>query len=256
MLANQTPGTEISLAAATAPRKRSFSKAFRAAGAGVVSVAMVGIFALPVYATGGVNADSEAAHELLLSVVSTSSDSTFTAGASLQSLRTGNQSLSTDAAATVAVPAHLPSAEEQPVVVEAEVAAEELAVAAYSVDIPAGAGASGIVNAAYAQLGIAQDCTDLVQNSLSALGLVAPRLQGGPDLGTSVGTWAQFGYEVTDGSYAPGDILVWPGYHVAIYVGNGMAVHGGWTNGGRHGESTVLTGAFATGSPSAVIRVA
>lgn len=227
MLANQTPSTEIVLAAATAPRKRSIKRTLRAAGAGVVSIAMVGIFALPVYAATEPIPDAETAHAQLLSTVSSS---------------------------TIAVPAHLPTAEEQPIIIEPVI--EEVVVASYSVDIPAGAGAGGIVNGAYAQLGIAQDCTDLVQNALSAIGIVTSRLHGGPDLGTGVGTWAQFGYQVTDGSYAPGDILIWPGYHVAIYVGNGMAIHGGWTNGGRHGESTVLTGAFATGAPSAVVRVA
>ena len=224
----QTPGTEINLKAVAAPRKRSYKHTLRAAGAGVVSAAMVGIFALPVYAAVEPIPDAETAHAQLLSTVSSSS---------------------------IAVPAHLPSAEEEIVVVEVAEIEEETFVARASFDIPAGAGAAGIVNAAYAQLGIGQDCTDLVQNSLSALGIVTPRLQGGPDLGTSVGTWAQFGYQVSDGSYAPGDILIWPGYHVAIYVGDGMAIHGGWTNGNRHAESTVLTGAFATGAPSAVVRV-
>ncbi|NLA64344.1 MAG: C40 family peptidase [Leucobacter sp.] len=226
---HQTPGSEIALKVVSAPRKRSYKQVVKAAGAGIISAAMVGIFALPVYAATEPLPDAETAHAQLLSTVSSS---------------------------TIAVPAHLPSAEEQPIVVEAAIEEEVFAVASFSIDIPAGAGAQGIVDGAYSQLGIGQDCTDLVQNSLSALGLVTPRLHGGPDLGTSVGTWAQFGYVVSDGSYAPGDILIWPGYHVAIYVGNGMAVHGGWTNGGRHAESTVLTGAFATGAPSAVVRVA
>src|SRR5690606_9013303 len=128
--------------------------------------------------------------------------------------------------------------------------------AGYAFDIPAGAGAAGIVNAAYAQLGVGQDCTDLVQNALSALGIVAPRHQGGPDLGTGVDTWAQFGHIVTDGAYAPGDLLSWPGEHVAVYVGNGSAVHGGWTNAGSHPQSTVVAGAFATGGSPTVVRVA
>lgn len=250
---HQTSGTEITLATAPAPRKRSIKHTLRAAGAGVVSAAMVGAFALPVYAASEPLPDAEAAHAMLLSVVSTSSGSSLAAGAALNNLDV--QSLSTVASTTIAVPSHLPTAEEQPVVVVEEVIEETTVAARSAFDIPAGAGASGIVNAAYAQIGIGQDCTDLVQNSLSALGIVTPRLQGGPDLGTSVGTWAQFGYQVSDGSYAPGDILIWPGYHVAIYVGDGMAIHGGWTNGGRHGESTVLTGAFATGAPSAVVRV-
>ncbi len=205
----------------------------RAVGAAVVSAALVGVFAMPAYAAP----------------VSTEVDADLTPA----------QLLTTISSTSISVPAQLPSAEEQPVVVPAVVVQEAEAEgrsASHRLDIPAGSGAQGIVNAAYAQLGVSQDCTDLVQNSLSAIGVVSARLNGGPDLGTSVGSWSQFGYLVTDGAYAPGDILIWPGYHVAIYVGNGMAVHGGWTNGGRHAESTVLTGAFATGAPSAVVRVA
>ncbi len=226
-----TPGTEVALKAA-APRTRPLKQTLRAAGAAAVSAALVGVFALPAYASSSEQLpDAEVAQAQLLTTVSSS---------------------------TIAIPEQLPSAEEKPVeiVVPVVAAAEEAVSSGYSVDIPAGAGAQGIVAAAYAQLGVSQDCTDLVQNSLSGIGLVASRLNGGPDLGTSVGTWASFGYQVTDGAYAPGDILIWPGFHVAIYVGNGMAVHGGWTNGGAHAESTVATSAFATGTPSAVVRVA
>lgn len=252
---NQTASSEITLQSAAAPRKRSYKQTFRAAGAAALSVAMVGIFALPAQAASHAIPDEATAHALLLSTVSVSSPISTVGGVQTLTTAPANQLLSTDDAGDIAVPAELPTAEEQPVVVVEEEVVEEVAAARTAFDIPAGAGADGIVNAAYAQLGISQDCTDLVQNSLSALGIVSSRLNGGPDLGTSVGTWAQFGYVVTDGSYAPGDILIWPGYHVAIYVGNGSAVHGGWTNGGRHGESTVVTGAFATGAPSAVVRV-
>jgi cell wall-associated NlpC family hydrolase len=112
-------------------------------------------------------------------------------------------------------------------------------------ELPAGAGAQGLLDAAMAQLGWAQDCTALVENALRAIGY------GVGDLGTSVGEYARYGTVVTDGSYAPGDILIWPGAHVAIYAGNGLAVHGGF------GGSTVLATAFGTfsGMPSAVVRI-
>ena len=133
---------------------------------------------------------------------------------------------------------------------------QEVVSRGYSVDIPAGAGADGIVNAAYAQLGVAQDCTDLVQNSLSAIGLVASRLNGGPDLGTSVGAWAAYGYQVHDGAYAPGDILIWPGYPFHL--------RGQWDGNSTVAERMVAArrddGAYRsvrTGAPAvAVVRVA
>ena len=90
-------------------------------------------------------------------------------------------------------------------------------------DIPAGSGGAGIANAALAQLGVNQDCTALVENSLRAVGIPAG------DLGTQVYEYTALGGTVvSSGDYAPGDILVFPGQHVGVYIGNGQAVHGGW----------------------------
>ena len=99
---------------------------------------------------------------------------------------------------------------------------------------PAGYNAAGplagaIVAAAYAQIGTTQDCTDMVQNALAAVGLTTRRDQGGYDYGIS--TFEQHGYRVSPDQAQPGDILIKYGYHVAIYVGDGvnhLAVHGGW----------------------------
>lgn len=72
---------------------------------------------------------------------------------------------------------------------------------------------------ALAQLGIAQDCTALVENALR-------------NMGYSVGDLApmgftQYGYMVDHAQAQNGDIMMRDG-HVAIYLGNGQAVHGGF----------------------------
>jgi cell wall-associated NlpC family hydrolase len=85
---------------------------------------------------------------------------------------------------------------------------------------------STIASAAMSQLGNAQDCTMLVTNSLAAAGI---NFHGWPSEYTSLGT-------VTNNP-VPGDIIVYSG-HVAVYIGNGQAVHGGW-NGGTTAVSSV-----------------
>ncbi|WP_205547997.1 NlpC/P60 family protein [Leucobacter sp. wl10] len=110
-------------------------------------------------------------------------------------------------------------------------------------DVPAGAGAQGIVNAALAQLGQYQDCTRLIERALQAIGIPAG------DLGTQVAEHTALGgVLVTDGSYAPGDVLVWPGQHTAIYLGNGQAVHSGW--GGN--QTVIATYASPSATPYVV----
>lgn len=117
-------------------------------------------------------------------------------------------------------------------------------------DIPAGDGAQGIVDAAKAQLGVSQDCTDLVQNSLAAIGVIDRRDLGGFDLGTSASEYVGLGgTAVTSGDYAPGDVLIWEGRHNAIYIGNGQAVHGGYS-----GNQTVVASAYIDGPPNSVVR--
>lgn len=216
----QTPGTELALHVATAPPRRSFKKGARALGAGVIAAGMFGVFALPAYA--------ESSQETFAHSVPTS------------------QVLTIDSIEDLRIPDQRAMAEEQPA--QVVVLAEESAAQRAPIEVPAGAGAAGIVAAAYAQIGEVQDCTALVERSLRAVGF------GVGDLGTSVGSWAQYGYVVTDGSLAPGDILVWPGWSVSIYVGDGMEVHGGWSNGGRHAPMTVLQPVSAGGFTT--IRVA
>lgn len=226
--------------AATSPRKTAVKRVTRMAAAGALSLGMVGVFALPAYAT-----------------VETVGQPDGFAQA---------QQFTTADAETVFLPVEGPTAEIDAAEIErqqaaqaAEAAAEQAAQAAERqqaaggtaqatparAELPAGAGAQGLLDAAYGQLGWAQDCTALVENALRAIGFSVG------DLGTSVGEYARYGTIVTDGSYAPGDILIWPGAHVAIYAGNGLAVHGGFNG------STVVATAFGTysGMPSAVVRI-
>lgn len=73
-----------------------------------------------------------------------------------------------------------------------------------------------IADAALAQIGVHQDCTMLVTNSLKAVGI---NFHGAPSAYLSLGNLTN--------DPVPGDICVYQG-HVAIYIGNGQAVHGGW----------------------------
>lgn len=73
-----------------------------------------------------------------------------------------------------------------------------------------------IADAALAQIGVYQDCTMLVTNSLAAVGI---NFHGAPAAYLSLGALTN--------NPVPGDICVYQG-HVALYIGNGQAVHGGW----------------------------
>ena len=81
-----------------------------------------------------------------------------------------------------------------------------------------------ISDAALAQVGVNQDCTMLVTNSLAAVGI---NFHGAPIEYLNLGTLTN--------NPVPGDICVYQG-HVALYIGNGQAVHGGWL-----GHQTVVS---------------
>ena len=101
-----------------------------------------------------------------------------------------------------------------------------------AVAAPAAAGvASGmgatIAAAAYAQLGVAQDCTALATNALAAAGI---HYHGWP------AGYLSLGRTVSAAEARPGDLAYYQNggvgmAHIAVYVGNGMAVHGGWNGG-------------------------
>lgn len=99
-----------------------------------------------------------------------------------------------------------------------------------------GKGAS-IVAAAYSQIGVPQDCTMLVTNSLRAVGI---NFHGWP------ADYLGLGPTVSADQAQPGDLAYYANggsgmAHIAVYVGNGMAVHGGW-NGGTTSLQSVNVG--------------
>lgn len=91
-----------------------------------------------------------------------------------------------------------------------------------------------VLSAAYSQLGVRQDCTSLVSNSLAAAGIY---FHGWPQQYASLGSWTS--------NPVPGDIVIYD-THVAIYAGGGTAVHGGW-NGGTTGVGPVYCSANLMG---------
>lgn len=92
--------------------------------------------------------------------------------------------------------------------------------------VASGNGAA-IAAAAYAQLGVAQDCTALASNALAAAGI---NFHGWP------AGYLSLGRTVSASEARPGDLAYYKNggvgmAHIAVYVGNGMAVHGGWNGG-------------------------
>lgn len=111
---------------------------------------------------------------------------------------------------------------------------------------PISGNASSIAAAAYAQLGVAQDCTMLVTNSIRAVGI---NFHGWP------AGYLGLGRTVSAAEALPGDLTYYANggmglAHIAVYVGNGQAIHGGW-NGG-----TTALASVNVGSGPVFIRVA
>ncbi|MDP9989023.1 NlpC/P60 family protein [Arthrobacter sp. KFRI-F3372] len=110
-----------------------------------------------------------------------------------------------------------------PVVAKAAAAAPAKAqitvtpAAAAPVAAPAAGGINAtMVSSAYAQIGMIQDCTRLVENALNAAGIPVG------DLGPM--QFMNYGTVVSDPQ--PGDMVMQPG-HVGIYVGNGQVLSSG-----------------------------
>ncbi|MET1154162.1 NlpC/P60 family protein [Arthrobacter sp.] len=130
----------------------------------------------------------------------------------------------------------------------APAAAAKLAAAPAKAAAPSTASASGVastlVSSAYGQIGISQDCTAMVEKALRAAGKSVGDL--------APAQFLSYGTQVS--TPQPGDLLYYSDggagvAHIAIYVGNGQAVHGGWT-----GYTTALASANV-GSGYVAIRV-
>ncbi|MFC8302773.1 NlpC/P60 family protein [Specibacter sp. NPDC057265] len=138
-----------------------------------------------------------------------------------------SQTLSNNEVAPVAAAAVQPAA-------TAAAAPAAAPAAAVSVEAPAptktvvqsGIGAT-IASAALAQIGVAQDCTRLASNALAAAGI---NHHGWP------ASYLSLGRTVSAGEAQPGDLIYYADggmgmAHIAVYIGNGQAVHGGWGGG-------------------------
>lgn len=234
------PTTEVALPAEPSRRSSVKVKRFvKMAGAAAISLGMVGTFALPAYATapateGMPDGFASSQPQTLQTVDADEAVLPLAApdgAVDTAILKKERQKKEAEEAAKAAQAARL-------------VSLSKTSAAFTGKDVPAGVGASGIVTAALAQLGESQDCTALVERSLRAIGIPAG------DLGTQIGEYTSLGgTQITDGAYAPGDVLVWPGRHVAVYIGNGQAVHGGFG-----GNQTVVASAFLDGAPGGVVR--
>lgn len=110
---------------------------------------------------------------------------------------------------------------------------------------PATSKAAQIAAAARAQLGRFQDCTMLVTNALATVGI---RYHGWP------AGYFSLGRVVAPAEAVEGDLVYYQNggmgvAHIAVFVGNGQAVHGGW-----NGNNTVLFSS-QVGSGPVFIRV-
>ncbi|PPB47908.1 hypothetical protein C4K88_15650 [Arthrobacter pityocampae] len=138
-------------------------------------------------------------------------------------------------------------------VVQAPVAAAPVAaprpVKVVPASTPAPAPSSGvaasIAAAAKGQVGVTQDCTRLASNSLAAAGI---NFHGWP------AGYLSLGRTVGAGEAIPGDLIYYADggmgmAHIAVYIGGGQAVHGGF-----NGNTTVIAPA-ELGSGGVYIRV-
>ena len=128
---------------------------------------------------------------------------------------------------------------------EAAVAPAASGAAAQEAPAASSGTAAIIAAAAYAQLGVSQDCTMLVTNSLAAAGISFHDWPAG---------YLSLGSTVSASQAVPGDLIYYADggmgmAHIAVYIGNGQAIHGGF-----NGNSTVVAPA-ELGSGGVYIRV-
>lgn len=109
-----------------------------------------------------------------------------------------------------------PAAATQVAAPKAQIAVSPQASAAPAAAPAAGGVNATMVSAAYAQLGLIQDCTRLVEKALGAAGIPVGDL----------GPMQFMNYGKVVGAPEPGDMVVQPG-HIGIYVGNGQVLSSG-----------------------------
>lgn len=151
----------------------------------------------------------------------------------------------TTSPAPVAEPEPVVEAPAAPAPAAKSAAAVKVAATAPSAPVAASSKGQAILSAAYAQLGVNQDCTMLVTNSLAAVGINFHDWPAG---------YLSLGQTVSAAEAQPGDLIYYSDggagvAHIAVYAGNGQAVHGGY-----NGNQTVVFSANV-GSGPVFIRI-
>lgn len=151
----------------------------------------------------------------------------------------------TTSPAPVAEPEPVVEAPAAPAPAAKPAAAVKVAATAPSAPVAASSKGQAILSAAYAQLGVNQDCTMLVTNSLAAVGINFHDWPAG---------YLSLGRTVSAAEAQPGDLIYYSDggagvAHIAVYAGNGQAVHGGY-----NGNQTVVFSANV-GSGPVFIRI-
>lgn len=191
--------------------------------AGTVSVSAQAPFALatiqPVSSNSGEAKRVQAAEEAEAAAAVVAAEEQAAAAAAVQVQRTAAATAQTAAAAAPAAAAATSTAAAVPAA-----AAPAAAAPAAASTAPSSSVGAALVASAYSQIGVAQDCTAMVEKALRSVG-------------KSVGDLAPsqfFAYGTVVGSPEAGDLVITSG-HVAIYVGNGQVISGGF-----NGMNTVL----------------
>ena len=130
-------------------------------------------------------------------------------------------------------------------VAQTRVAAPAAQTKAAATTTPSGSKNAAIYQAALAQVGRYQDCTMLVTNALKSVGINYHDWPAG---------YMKLGTQVSASQAQAGDLVYYANggtglAHIAVYAGNGQAVHGGWL-----GNQTVVNTANV-GSGPVYIRV-
>ncbi len=150
-----------------------------------------------------------------------------------------------EAAAAEAAAAATRTASQAPAAQSSSQSSGSSSAAAAPAAASAGASGSVIANAALAQVGVSQDCVQLVRRSIAAAGLPY----------TGMGSLFNLGPTISMAQASPGDVIYYANggtgrAHVAIYIGGGRAVHGGWS-----GYNTVVAGVNIGGSAPVFIDI-
>jgi cell wall-associated NlpC family hydrolase len=150
------------------------------------------------------------------------------------------------AVTTTPAPVEAPAPDvEAPAKAAATINVASATTAAPKAPVAASSKGQAILSAAYAQLGVSQDCTMLVTNALAAVGINFHDWPAG---------YLSLGKTVSAAEAQPGDLIYYADggagmAHIAVYAGNGQAVHGGY-----NGNQTVVFSANV-GSGPVFIRV-